>query len=297
MNCLKSMAALVSFAAVCASAAGGAASIVAKASGKGYSEPTRTEFLKSCMEGVEKPTCECVLKKLEGKYDEATFKRLEGELNQGKEDPNYVNFIVESTTSCMGASFSTAAVVSGTVASGAASGSGTAAGSGVTGSGIAGGGIAGFSISPEEMEILKAMLQSKMFKNSFAEECADEVDDWFGKKQAKKSCECAYDNLMKNDSLVHLLTGATNAKGEADDFERWGYEIIAPCLPKQFTPEMEKAFIRECTDEAKANKATCQCVLQEIKKDYTVESMMKAVFTSEDKFELDIAVKAAKCLQ
>lgn len=273
MNCLKSMAALVSFAAVCASAAGGAASIVAKASGKGYSEPTRTEFLKSCMEGVEKPTCECVLKKLEGKYDEATFKRLEGELNQGKEDPSYVNFIVESTTSCMGLDASAA------------------------GSGVAGGGIAGFSISPEEMEILKAMLQSKMFKNSFADECADEVDDWFGKKQAKKSCECAYDNLMKNDSLVHLLTGATNAKGEADDFERWGYEIIAPCLPKQFTPEMEKAFIRECTDEAKANKATCQCVLQEIKKDYTVESMMKAVFTSEDKFELDIAVKAAKCLQ
>lgn len=287
MNCLKSMAALVSFAAVCASAAGGAASIVAKASGKGYSEPTRTEFLKSCMEGVEKPTCECVLKKLEGKYDEATFKRLEGELNQGKEDPNYVNFIVESTTSCMGTSFSTAAVVSGAVASGSRTAAGQAAGSG----------IAGFSISPEEMEILKAMLQSKMFKNSFAEECADEVDDWFGKKQAKKSCECAYDNLMKNDSLVHLLTGATNAKGEADDFERWGYEIIAPCLPKQFTPEMEKAFIRECTDEAKANKATCQCVLQEIKKDYTVESMMKAVFTSEDKFELDIAVKAAKCLQ
>jgi hypothetical protein len=239
------------------------AALVAKAQNKGYSAPTRDKFLKSCKEGVEAPICECVLKKLEGKYDEATFSKFENDLAKGKEDASYVNFIVLSTTEC------------GEVwdASSANQGQESVPN--------------GMGLSSEDMLIFKAIVQSSLFKDSFIQSCTVQSMEWLGANQADKSCNCAFDRLTKDDKFIEKMDNI--------NFEKWGFDFIEPCLPQNYPAETDNAFLKECMGEG-ADKATCDCVLKSIKKDYTVRSLMKAAFEDQKNLEMDIMLKSAKCL-
>ena len=279
MNLLKNLflsltVASVAFAAPskAAPAKNSTASIMANAQNRGYSAPTRDKFLKSCKEGVEAPICDCVLKKLEAKYDEATFNKYESELAKGKEDAAYVNFIVQSTTDC-GESLDAAS---------AAQNQGSAS--------------AGLGLAAEDLMIFKAILQSPMFKDNFVQSCTVQSMEWLGANQADKSCNCAFDRLIKDDKFIGCVIGSMGADGSDFNIDKWGYDFIEPCLPKQFPAEMDNAFIKECLKAGDANKATCECVLKSIKKDYSVRSLMKTVIEDEKKLELDITLKAAQCL-
>ena len=279
MNLLKTLflsltVASVAFAAPskAAPAKNSTASIMANAQNRGYSAPTRDKFLKSCKEGVEAPICDCVLKKLEAKYDEATFNKYESELAKGKEDAAYVNFIVQSTTDC-GEALDAAS---------AAQNQGSAS--------------AGLGIAPEDLMIFKAILQSPMFKDNFVQSCTVQSMEWLGANQADKSCNCAFDRLIKDDKFIGGVIGSMGADGSDFNIDKWGYDFIEPCLPKQFPAEMDNAFIKECLKAGDANKATCECVLKSIKKDYSVRSLMKTAIEDEKKLELDITLKAAQCL-
>ena len=279
MNLLKTLflsltVASVAFAAPskAAPAKNSTASIMANAQNRGYSAPTRDKFLKSCKEGVEAPICDCVLKKLEAKYDEATFNKYESELAKGKEDASYVNFIVQSTTDC-GESLDAAS---------AAQNQGSAS--------------AGIGLAPEDLMIFKAILQSPMFRDNFVQSCTVQSMEWLGANQADKSCNCAFDRLIKDDKFIGGVIGSMGADGSDFNIDKWGYDFIEPCLPKQFPAEMDNAFIKECLKAGDANKATCECVLKSIKKDYSVRSLMKTAIEDEKKLELDITLKAAQCL-
>ena len=279
MNLLKTLflsltVASVAFAAPskAAPAKNSTASIMANAQNRGYSAPTRDKFLKSCKEGVEAPICDCVLKKLEAKYDEATFNKYESELAKGKEDAAYVNFIVQSTTDC-GEALDAAS---------AAQNQGSAS--------------AGLGLAPEDLMIFKAILQSPMFKDNFVQSCTVQSMEWLGANQADKSCNCAFDRLIKDDKFIGGVIGSMGADGSDFNIDKWGYDFIEPCLPKQFPAEMDNAFIKECLKAGDANKATCECVLKSIKKDYSVRSLMKTAIEDEKKLELDITLKAAQCL-
>lgn len=279
MNLLKSLflsltVASVAFAAPskAAPAKNSTASIMANAQNRGYSAPTRDKFLKSCKEGVEVPICDCVLKKLEAKYDEATFNKYESELAKGKEDAAYVNFIVQSTTDC-GEALDAAS---------AAQNQGSAS--------------AGLGLAAEDLMIFKAILQSPMFKDNFVQSCTVQSMEWLGANQADKSCNCAFDRLIKDDKFIGGVIGSMGADGSDFNIDKWGYDFIEPCLPKQFPVEMDNAFIKECLKAGDANKATCECVLKSIKKDYSVRSLMKTAIEDEKKLELDITLKAAQCL-
>jgi hypothetical protein len=279
MNLLKTLflsltVASVAFAAPskAAPAKNSTASIMANAQNRGYSAPTRDKFLKSCKEGVEAPICDCVLKKLEAKYDEATFNKYESELAKGKEDAAYVNFIVQSTTDC-GEALDAAS---------AAQNQGSAS--------------AGLGLAPEDLMIFKAILQSPMFKDNFVQSCTLQSMEWLGANQADKSCNCAFDRLIKDDKFIGGVIGSMGADGSDFNIDKWGYDFIEPCLPKQFPAEMDNAFIKECLKAGDANKATCECVLKSIKKDYSVRSLMKTAIEDEKKLELDITLKAAQCL-
>lgn len=279
MNLLKSLflsltVASVAFAAPskAAPAKNSTASIMANAQNRGYSAPTRDKFLKSCKEGVEVPICDCVLKKLEAKYDEATFNKYESELAKGKEDAAYVNFIVQSTTDC-GEALDAAS---------AAQNQGSAS--------------AGLGLAAEDLMIFKAILQSPMFKDNFVQSCTVQSMEWLGANQADKSCNCAFDRLIKDDKFIGGVIGSMGADGSDFNIDKWGYDFIEPCLPKQFPAEMDNAFIKECLKAGDANKATCECVLKSIKKDYSVRSLMKTAIEDEKKLELDITLKAAQCL-
>ena len=244
------------------------ASIMASAQNKGYSAPTRDKFLKNCKEGVDAPICECVLKKLENKYDETTFNKFENDLANGKEDASYVNFIVQSTTDCS-ESFDAASTDAGAQGAG--------------------------PLSPEDLMIFKAILQSPMFKDNFVQSCTIQSMEWLGANQADKSCNCAFDRLVKDDKFIGKIIGSMGA-GDEVNFEKWGFDFVEPCLPKQFPAETDNAFVKECLKQGDVNKATCECVLKSIKKDYTVRSLMKTAFEDQKKLELDITLKAAQCL-
>lgn len=278
MNLLKTLflsltVASVAFAAPskAAPAKNSTASIMANAQNRGYSAPTRDKFLKSCKDGVEAPICDCVLKKLEAKYDEATFNKYESELAKGKEDAAYVNFIVQSTTDCGEALDASAAQNQGSAS-------------------------AGLGLAPEDLMIFKAILQSPMFKDNFVQSCTLQSMEWLGANQADKSCNCAFDRLIKDDKFIGGVIGSMGADGSDFNIDKWGYDFIEPCLPKQFPAEMDNAFIKECLKAGDANKATCECVLKSIKKDYSVRSLMKTAIEDEKKLELDITLKAAQCL-
>ncbi len=280
MKNYKKFAVILSLVPFTAFAASGAAAIVAKAAGKPYSESTQSEFLKSCGENVEKPICECVLKKLESKYSEDQFKNNESRLAAGIEDKAYVQFIVDATTSC-------GDVHDAGVAQAPAK---SAPNAQVQES------AQDPMVAEMEMMILKAIVENKEFKKRFVDECVDESDDYLGQKQAKQSCSCSYDRITKDKNVIAALMGSVDKGGKMTDFEKWGYDVIAPCLPDKFTPEMEKALMNECKDEVKDGKKACKCVVKEIKSRYTVKSLLQAAFEDEKKLEMDMMGLAAQCM-
>lgn len=281
MKNFKKIAVVLSLVPFTAFAATGAAAIVAKTAGKSYSEPTRSEFLKSCAEGVETPICECVLKKLESKYSEDQFKNNEQSLKSGVEDKAYVQFIVDATTTCGDAHDAGETQVPAKSTQPAPPANASAQDPAVT---------------EMEMMILQAIVGNKDFKKHFVDECVDESDDYLGKKQAKQSCSCSYDRITKDPNVMTALLGSIDNGGKMADFEKWGYDVIAPCLPDKFTPEMEKALMDECKDEVKDGKKACKCVVNDIKKRYTVKTLLKAAFEDEKKLELEMMGVAAQCL-
>lgn len=279
------------------------ASIVANAQKKGYSLQTRDKFINSCKMGVELPVCKCVLTKLEAKYDEATFKRYEAELAKGNEEPSYFNFIVQSTTECgdaldaasgaMAAAPATASVPAKPAAPAAPAKPAPAAKPAAPAKAPANQPV---SLSPEEMMILMALLQSPVFKDNFVKSCTEQSMEWLGTKQADKTCRCAMNRVTSDQKFMSRIIASVGTDGSNIDFEKWGFDFIEPCIPKQYPPEMDNAFVKECLKQKDVTKPTCECVLQSIKKDYTIHSLMKTAFEDRKRLETDITLKSAQCL-
>ena len=101
----------------------------------------------------------------------------------------------------------------------------------------------GFSLSTEEMMLLVALLQSPLFQDNFVQSCAAQSAEWLGTAQADKSCRCAFDLVTKNPDLIGKIAGAVSADGAGVDFEKLGFDMVEPCLPKEFPPEADKAFV------------------------------------------------------
>jgi hypothetical protein len=152
------------------------------------------------------------------------------------------------------------------------------------------------SVSPEEMMLLMALLQSPLFQDKFVQSCAAQSAEWLGTVQADKSCRCAFDLVTKNPDLISKIAGAVSSDGTGVDFEKLGFDMVEPCLPQEYPPEADKAFVKECLKQSDVDKATCECVLKSIKGSYTVRSLMKAAFDNRKLLETDITLKTAQCL-
>ena len=149
-------------------------------------------------------------------------------------------------------------------------------------------------VSPEEMLIFKALLQSPLFKDNFVQSCTVQSMEWLGVNQADKTCNCAYDRLVKDGKFINQIMSSIS--GDNIEFEKWGFDFVEPCIPQNYPAEMDNAFVKECLKAGDVDKATCECVLNSIKKDYTVRDLMKTAFEDQKKLELDIMLKAAQCL-
>ena len=130
-------------------------------------------------------------------------------------------------------------------------------------------GVFTLSFSAEE----KALIQTKKFQKSFQSECIDDVDDFFEKKSAKHK--------------------GRERDGEVDDFDNWGVPLLKNCLPKTFTPEMEKVFVRECSDDIK--KSTCKCAYEWLVSEYDVNRYLQENMESEHMFKKNIHEAILRC--
>lgn len=149
-------------------------------------------------------------------------------------------------------------------------------------------------VSQEEMMIFKALLQSPLFKDNFVQSCTVQSMEWLGVNQADKTCNCAFDRLVKDGKFINQIMSSIN--GDNIDFEKWGFEFIEPCIPQSFPVETDNAFVKECLKAGDVDKATCECVLNSIKKDYSVRDLLKTAFEDQKKLEVDIILKSAQCL-
>lgn len=154
----------------------------------------------------------------------------------------------------------------------------------------------GLSVSPEEMFILMALLQSPVFKDNFVQSCSAQSAEWLGAAQAEKSCQCAFDKLIGDKEAMAKVLGSVSADGSNVDISKWGFGVVEPCLPKDFPAEMDGAFVKECLKQKDLDKQVCTCMLKSVKKDYTVHSLIKTAFEDQKKLEMDITLKAAQCL-
>lgn len=152
------------------------------------------------------------------------------------------------------------------------------------------------AVNPEENIILMALLQSPALKEGFVQSCTKESVEWLGTAQADKSCNCAFDRIAKDPKVVEQIIGSLSADGKGFDFEKLGYGLVEPCLPKDFPAETDNAFVKECLKAGDLTTATCECMLNSVKKDYTVHTLIKTAFEDKKKLELDITLKAAQCL-
>ena len=150
------------------------------------------------------------------------------------------------------------------------------------------------AISQEEMLIFKTLLQTPLFKDNFVQSCTVQSMEWLGVNQPDKTCNCAYNRLVKDGKFINQIMSSIN--GDNIDFEKWGFEFIEPCIPQNYPAETDNAFVKECLKAGDVDKATCECVLKSIKKDYTVRDLMKTAFEDQKKLEVDIMLKAAQCL-
>lgn len=150
------------------------------------------------------------------------------------------------------------------------------------------------AISQEEMLIFKTLLQTPLFKDNFVQSCTAQSVEWLGASQADKTCNCAFDRMTKDGEFIKRILSSMNS--ENIDFEKWGFDFIEPCIPQNYPAETDNAFVKECLKAGDVDKATCECVLNSIKKDYSVRDLLKTAFEDQKKLEVDIILKSAQCL-
>lgn len=268
-----------------------------------YSADTRSEFLTSCLSGADKAVCECVLQKLESRYSESAFKKIEAQMLMGQDVSTYVDFIVTASKKCSAgrsagaATGSLVAAVTPAKPEPAAAQPAQKPAETAPASSAAQANPQPAKISATDMMLLQMLLNNQAFKDSFVVECTREGDKFLGASQSQKSCQCAYDHMLQNDSLLYLLMRSMNANGEVTDFEKLSYRLILPCLPAQFTPEMETFLQKACMESVRAGNMTrCACAVKEIKKSYTIQELLQDILLDQEKFRIKLVGKVGKCV-
>ncbi|SHK50011.1 hypothetical protein [Fibrobacter sp. UWEL] len=146
-------------------------------------------------------------------------------------------------------------------------------------------------LTEDNLFLVQMLLMNDMFRENFVQSCTAEAVAWLGADGAAKTCSCAYDGLAKNQKL--LLKFLNESENE-ESMNKLGFELLETCLPPQFPKEMENAISKECLGGG-VGAGACSCVVQEIKKKYTVKKFMKEVFERPDQLENDIMNIATQC--
>ncbi len=253
----KAILGLLGFAVI--AYAGGAAAFVAKKSNTGefpYSEATQQTFMKDCSENANEWVCECVLVKLQGSYSEKEYLKLDAALQKGNEDYDFVSFLSKSVNEC-DEEYEAAAS----------------------------------QITEEEAKAYVDTLLKYLKKKDYLSECSADFQTIHGNKGANKICGCIYDHIVKDKSrLVQVVL----KEGSPENNDEWGMEYVLECVPDKFTPEIEKNFIKLMNQNG-APKSVSQCMLNVIKKEYSLKAFAVAARKEKDKLLPALMLLASKC--
>ena len=249
---------LLGFAAI--AYAGGAAAFVAKKSNTGefpYSEATQQAFIKDCSENANEWVCGCVLARLQGSYSEKEYLKLDADLQKGHEDYNFMSFLSKSVEEC-DEEYEAAAS----------------------------------QITEEDAKAYVDTLLKNLKKNDYLLECSADFLDIHGKKGANKICGCVYNHIVKDKSRLVQVVLKDGFPGSNDE---WGMDYVLECLPDKFTPEIEKNLI-EFMNQKGLPKSIGQCMLNVIKKEYSLKAFAIAAKKEKDKLLSVFMLKASQCL-
>lgn len=243
--------------------AGGAASLIgqkSKMDDYNYSFETKITFLSDCSQNANEQVCECVLNKLQRKYSEKAYLKLDGDLQKNVKRPEFVRFITTATKEC-DEEITIDQVLDQVT-----------------------------TISEKETLQFIEDLQKEETKKNFIPECAS-ASPAYDKPTALKVCECAYNHMVGD---IPRLKQIIIEKGFPDTTNNWGYEYMIECAPEEYTPHVIKFFI-SILNENGIPKSVAQCMANVLKKEYSFKSFVTAALEQGVAYDLMINTIYSKC--
>lgn len=248
---------------ISAAHAGGAATLIgqkSKMDNYRYSFETKMTFLNDCSENANVQVCECVLSKLQKKYSEKTYLKLDNDLQKGIKRPEFVRFITTAAKECDEEITIDQVIDQAT------------------------------TISEKETQQFIENLQKEETKKNFIPECAA-ASPAYDKPTALKVCECAYNHMIGD---IPRLTQMIIEKGYPDTTNNWGYEYMIECAPEEYTPHVINFFIN-ILNENGIPKSVAQCMANVLKKEYSFKSFITAAIEQGVAYNLMINTIYSKC--
>lgn len=230
----------------------------------GYSEPTRKAFMQDCTREANEKECLCVLDKMQNQYSEKTYLNYYAGMKKGTGDADFISFMVSAATGCVlmssdaGEAFNAAAK----------------------------------ELSEEDIKLLFDTIKQQMPKKDFVQGCAPEAKDVIGDKMAREVCGCAYDRMVADyDSFVKMV----KEEGMPGTSDKWGADYVIDCVPEKFTPEVEQHLIKYLNQQG-VPLSTSQCLLNVLKKEYTLRAFIAASVKNSESFQLILMGLVTKCM-
>lgn len=258
--------------------ADGAASLVGKSSkvkNYTYSPMLKFEFMNDCSENANRNVCECVLEKLQLRYSEETYQKLDSDLRRGMEHSDFVKYISDASTEC------DLAVKSPETEPPAESDFSQDLPAPAVG------------VSEAEATEFVNNFKKNFPKKNFVKECVETTSKFFGTAALQKSCGCAYDKMLSDKPRFIDMVMRQGYPGQNSS---WGAEFKLDCLPEKFTPEIEKNMVN-FLNEVGIPLSAAKCIIATTKKEYSLKSFAKAVFNSQESMAAMLMMGSLKCLE
>lgn len=258
--------------------ADGAASLVGKSSkvkNYTYSPILKFEFINDCSENANRDVCECVLDKLQLRYSEETYQKLDSDLRRGMEHPDFVKYISDASTEC------DLAVKSPETEPPAESDFSQDLPAPAVG------------VSEAEATEFVNNFKKNFPKKNFVKECVETTSKFFGTAALQKSCGCAYDKMLSDKPRFIDMVMRQGYPGQNSS---WDAEFKLDCLPEKFTPEIEKNMVN-FLNEVGIPLSAAKCIIATTKKEYSLKSFAKAVFNSQESMAAMLMMGSLKCLE
>ena len=267
--------------------AGGAASIVGKKSKTTnftYNFITERQFINECAKGANEAICHCVLGKLQLRYSEDEYKKLDADLSRGIELPDFVKYITNASVECDAEYADTTQEPTPSNCTNEAP--------------VIGDSFAGTldskvpkGMSEEEVKAFVKEFKKNLSKKDFLQECSANMNKFLGPTASKKSCGCFYDRLTSDEER---LTRVFMEKGLPADNYTWANEYLVECVPEKFTPEIEKNLVNYL-NETGVPLSIGKCLISTIKREYTLKSFFKASFEDEEGMQAVLMFVGVNC--